>query len=137
MLRYHSVVCKSKKKPHFQQSKCKVKVAQLSLTFCDPIVHGILQARLLEWVVFLFSRGSSQPRDLTWVCALQVDALPAEPQGAQPQRGSQGEAPPAVKVGNPGEVGCGAVSTDIIEEQRVFPKGLIEVEFTAHCVRPA
>ena len=43
-----------------------VKVAQLGLTPCDPmdyIVHGILQARILEWVAFPFSRGSSQPRD--------------------------------------------------------------------------
>ena len=34
--------------------------------FCDPMdytVHGILQARTLEWVAFPFSRGSSQPRD--------------------------------------------------------------------------
>ena len=37
---------------------------------CDPmdcIVHGILQARILEEVTFHFSRGSSQPRDLTQV----------------------------------------------------------------------
>ena len=42
----------------------KVKVAQSSLTLCyliDDRVHGILQARILEWVAFLFSRGSSQP----------------------------------------------------------------------------
>ena len=35
---------------------------------CDPIdciVHRILQARILEWVTFPFSRGSSQPRDQT------------------------------------------------------------------------
>ena len=35
---------------------------------CDPmdyIVHGILQARILEWVAFPFSRASSQPRDQT------------------------------------------------------------------------
>ena len=47
---------------------------------CDPMdytVHGILQARTLEWVAFPFSRGSSQPRSPT----LQVDSLPAEPQG--------------------------------------------------------
>ena len=31
------------------------------------IVHGILQARILEWVAFPFSRGSSQPRDQTQV----------------------------------------------------------------------
>ena len=29
----------------------------------DCIVHGILQARILEWVAFSFSRGSSQPRE--------------------------------------------------------------------------
>ena len=29
-------------------------------------VRGILQARILEWVAFSFSRGSSQPRDRTW-----------------------------------------------------------------------
>ena len=29
------------------------------------VVHGILQARILEWVAFSFSRGSSQPRDRT------------------------------------------------------------------------
>ena len=53
----------------------KVKVAQLCPTLCDPMaytVHGILQARILEWVAFLFSRGSS--------LALQADSLPAEPQ---------------------------------------------------------
>ena len=45
--------------------KVKVKVAQLCPTLCDPkgyTVHGILQARILEWVAFPFSRGSSQPR---------------------------------------------------------------------------
>ena len=40
-------------------------------------VHGIPQARILEWVAFPFSRGSSQPRSP----AVQVDSLPAEPQG--------------------------------------------------------
>ena len=40
-------------------------------------VHGILQPRILEWVAFPFSRGSSQPRSP----ALQADSLPAEPQG--------------------------------------------------------
>jgi len=33
----------------------------------DYTVHGILQARILEWVAFPFSRGSSQPRDGTQV----------------------------------------------------------------------
>ena len=42
----------------------EVKVAQVCPTLCDPLdytVHGILQARILEWVAFPFSRGSSQP----------------------------------------------------------------------------
>ena len=53
----------------------KVLVAQSCPTPCNPIdcsppgssVHGILQARILEWVVIPFSRGSFQSRDWTWV----------------------------------------------------------------------
>ena len=48
----------------------EMKVTQLCPTFWDPmdyIVHGILQGRILEWVAFPFSRGSSQPRDQTQV----------------------------------------------------------------------
>ena len=49
----------------------KVLVAKLCPTPCDPMhcsapgssVHGLLQARVLEWVAIPFSRGSSQPRD--------------------------------------------------------------------------
>ena len=44
----------------------KVKVTQWCPTLCDPvdyIVHGILQARILEWVAVPFSRGSSQLTD--------------------------------------------------------------------------
>ena len=49
----------------------KVKVTQSCPTLCNPInysllgssVHGILQARILEWVAIPFSRGSSQLRD--------------------------------------------------------------------------
>ena len=36
----------------------------------DYAVHGILQARTLEWVAFPFSRGSSQPRDWTQVSCI-------------------------------------------------------------------
>ena len=50
-------------------------VTQSCPTLCDPMdcslpgssVHGIFQARVLEWVVISFSRGSSQPRDQTQV----------------------------------------------------------------------
>ena len=50
--------------------RVKVKVAQSCPTVCNPMdytVHGILQVRILEWVVLHFSRGSSQPKDQTWV----------------------------------------------------------------------
>ena len=47
-------------------SLMKVKVTQSCLTLCNPMnytVHGILQARILEWVAFPFFRGPYQPRD--------------------------------------------------------------------------
>ena len=50
--------------------KVKVKVTQSCPTLCNPMdskVHGILQARLLKWVAFPFSRVSSQPRDRTHI----------------------------------------------------------------------
>ena len=52
------------RKREFSQRN-KVKVAQSCLTLCEPMncmVHGILQARILEWIAFPFSRGSSQPK---------------------------------------------------------------------------
>ena len=56
---------------------------------CDPMdyslpgssVHGILQARLLEWVSMSFSRGSSQPRDWTQVSCIAGRFFTAEPPG--------------------------------------------------------
>ena len=50
-----------------------VKVTQLCPTLCDLMdytVHGILQARKLEWVAFPFSRGSSHPRNQTQVSCI-------------------------------------------------------------------
>ena len=52
-----------------------VKLLQACPALCDPMdccppgsyVHGILQTSILEWVAMPFSRGSSQPRDQTWV----------------------------------------------------------------------
>ena len=57
-------------------TKLKVKVAQSRPTLCDPTdytVQGILQARILEWVAFPFSSGSSQLRIEPRSPALQVD----------------------------------------------------------------
>ena len=70
-------------------TKVKVKGVQLCPILCDPmnyIVHGILQARILEWVGFPFSRGSSQTRPP----ALQVDSLPSEPPGKPKNAGVGG-----------------------------------------------
>ena len=55
----------SKKATHTMK-KVKVKATQSCLTLFEPMdytVHGILQARILEWVAFPISRGSFQPMD--------------------------------------------------------------------------
>ena len=52
----------------FFMKSSEVKVIQSCTILCDPMdytVHGILQARILKWVAFPFSRGPSQPRD--WI----------------------------------------------------------------------
>ena len=57
----------------------EVKVAQLCPTLCDPMncslpdssVHGILQARILEWVAIPFFKGSFQPRGWTHVARIE------------------------------------------------------------------
>ena len=59
----------------YLKKESESEVAQSSPTLCDPVdcslpgssVHGILQARILEWVAISFPRGSSQPRDWTQV----------------------------------------------------------------------
>ena len=70
----------------------------------DYIVHGILQARILEWVAFPFSKGSSQHRSP----ALQADSLPAEPPGKPKKYWSGKPIPspadllhPGIKPGSP------------------------------------
>ena len=61
-----------------RRAQKKVFVAQAWPTFCDPTdcsppgssAHRILQTRILEWVDMPFSRGSSPPRDRTWVSCI-------------------------------------------------------------------
>ena len=61
----------SKKQKEGKESE----VAQSCSTLCDPMdcslpgstIHGIFQVRVLEWGAISFSRGSSRPRDQTWV----------------------------------------------------------------------
>jgi len=63
---------------YFQHMSMCVLVAQSCLTLCNPMdcsppgssVHGILQARILEWVAIPFSRGSSWSRDWTQVSCI-------------------------------------------------------------------
>ena len=63
-------------------------VAQLCPTLCNPMdssppgssVHGTLYIRILEWVAISFSKGSSWPRDWTWVSCM-ADSLLSEPPG--------------------------------------------------------
>jgi len=62
-----------------------VQVTQSYLTLCNPMdytVHGILQARILEWVAFPFSRGSSQPRDRTQVSHIAGDSYQLSHKGS-------------------------------------------------------
>ena len=64
-------------------------VTQSCLTLCNPMdcsppgssVHGILQARILEWVAMSFSRGSSWPRDQTQVSCTAGRFFISEPPG--------------------------------------------------------
>ena len=44
-------------------------------------VHGILQARVLEWVAISVSRGSSQHKYQTWVSRIAADSLPSKTPG--------------------------------------------------------
>ena len=70
----------------FELSMC-VLVAQVCPTLCDPMdcsppgssVHGILQAKILEWVAISFSRRSSQPRDWTLVSCIAGRSFTSEP----------------------------------------------------------
>ena len=64
--------------------KSEVKVTQSCLTLCDPmdyIVHGILQARILEWVAYPSPADLPSPGMEQGFLALQVDSLPTELSG--------------------------------------------------------
>ena len=62
------------------KSICCVQLCDL----CTPpgsSIHGVLQAKILEWAAISISRESSQPRYRTRSPALQTDSLPCEPPG--------------------------------------------------------
>ena len=60
------------------RSRIAMLVTQSCLTLCEPMdcslpgssVRGTFQARILEWVAILFSRGSSWPRNWNWVSCI-------------------------------------------------------------------
>ena len=78
-----------------QHNKKESVVTQLCPTLCNPMdcsppgssVHGVLQARILEWIAMPSSKGSSRPRDQTGIsyisCIWQVDSLPLRHQRSQ------------------------------------------------------
>ena len=76
-------------KPQGITSGFSMLVAQSCPALCNPMdcnpsgasVRGILQARILEWVAISFSRGSSQPRDQTWVSYIAGRLFTVRPPG--------------------------------------------------------
>ena len=72
--------------------KKESEVAQSCLTLCNPMdcslpdfsVHGLFQARILEWVIISFSRDLSDPGIEPGSPALEADALTSEPPGKRP-----------------------------------------------------
>ena len=70
---------------------CVYKSLQSCPTLCDPLdcsppgssVHGILQARILEWVAMPSSKGSSQPRDRTHGPCIAAGIFATEPSGSR------------------------------------------------------
>ena len=83
-----------------------IKSLQLCLILCDPMgcslpgssVHGILQARTLDWVVLPFSRGSARPRDQTHISYVSCTGRWALPRHttqlkSRPTRGNKVMAP--------------------------------------------
>ena len=77
---HHPDLCLTSHMALTQYIQVKVLITQSCLTLCDPMdcsppgssVHGIFQARILEWIAIFFSRRSFQPRDRTWVSYIAV-----------------------------------------------------------------
>ena len=92
MLQENEMLFLTSQEDSFLEKKSQVTqvlVAQSCPTLCDPMdcsppgssVHGIFQARILEWVAISFSRGFFQPRDRARVSCMQAGSLPSEPPG--------------------------------------------------------
>ena len=98
-----------------------VKVAQSCPTLWDPIdytVHGILQVRILEWVAFPFSRGSSQPRNRNQVsCRPGFNFMQSSSPSLKVGEGCSGDGGAEL-----GLKGWGEGSLEVEEETYVLPR---------------
>ena len=84
----------------------------------DYIVHGILQARILAWVAFPSPGALSNPWIEPRTPALQVDSLPAEPQGKPKNTGVGGLIPSLADLPDPGiELGPPALQADSLSTE--------------------
>ena len=80
-------------------------------------IHGILQAKIMEWVAIPFSRGSSQPRDQTQVSRIPGGFFTAEPPGISFFRGFPGGTVVKNLPANAGDSGSIPGSEDPLEEE--------------------
>ena len=65
----------------FIQEPCRILCDPMDYSLPDFSVHGIFQARILEWVAISFSRGSSRPRDTAHISCLAGRFFTTEPPG--------------------------------------------------------
>ena len=92
-------------------------------------VHGILQTRTLRWVAIPFSRGSSRPRDRTWVSCTACGFIATEPQGSLTERrgSTQAEQPQ-------GQVGVTKTVSGLCPGARVGAPGSPETALEDRCL---
>ena len=102
VVRIKHVLKSSKRQQQELAYKFSCSVISDSATPWTQTVHGVLQAGILEWVAFPFSRGSSQPGIKPRSPALQTDSLPAEPQGKTKNTGVGTLSPYPAHLPDPG-----------------------------------
>ena len=91
----------------------------------DYIVHGILQARILEWVAFPFSRGSFQPQRSNQVSCNAGGFLSAELQG-KPKNTGMGSLPLLQQIFLTQELNWGLLHCRGILYQLSYPGSPVE-----------
>ena len=99
----------------------KVKVAQSCPILCDSMdyrVHGILQARILEWVAVPFSRGSSQSKGRTQVSRIAGRFFTSWATREAQEYGSEWPIPSPLDLTNPGiKLGSPALQADSLPDE--------------------